>query len=92
MARAGQLLQLHRGQDEWNGTTISFDIAEKDGKTEINFTHHGLVSEYECYGACSEGWTHYITNSLRDLITAGTGQPNGKGKAQTNTEKALTGA
>src|SRR5688572_812381 len=34
---------------EWTDTTISFEIAEKDGKTQLRFTHHGLTSEYQCY-------------------------------------------
>src|SRR5512135_3213605 len=45
-------------------------------KTEIRFTHVGLVPQYECYNACSDGWSTYISGSLRDLITTGKGQPN----------------
>jgi hypothetical protein len=32
---------------------MSFEIAEKGGKTEIMVTHHGLVPEFECYDICS---------------------------------------
>ncbi|HEV2637914.1 MAG TPA: SRPBCC domain-containing protein [Actinocrinis sp.] len=60
---------------EWNGTELHFDISEKDGKTELQFTHVGLVPEFECYEACSGGWTFYIRESLRDLIATGKGQP-----------------
>lgn len=63
-------------KEEWNGTTISFEIAPKGDETEIRFVHHGLVPQFECYGACSKGWTHYITNSLQKLIVTGKGQPN----------------
>ncbi|HEY0447720.1 SRPBCC domain-containing protein [Actinophytocola sp.] len=62
---------------EWTGTTIEFDISEKDGETEVRFTHLGLVPEFECFDACSDGWTFYVNNSLRDLITTGEGQPSG---------------
>jgi hypothetical protein len=63
---------------EWTDTTISFEIAEKDGKTQLRFTHHGLTSEYQCYDICHESWTNYIKRSLYSLITTGKGQPNPK--------------
>jgi hypothetical protein len=74
---------------EWTGTKIIFEITEKDNKTEIRMTHQGLVPEYECYNICKDAWTNYIQNSLRSLITTGKGQPNGKGKPQTENEKKL---
>ena len=61
---------------EWNGTDIVFEIAKKNGQTELRFTHAGLVPALECYGDCSGGWVFYINESLRDLITAGKGRPN----------------
>ena len=73
---------------EWKGTDIVFEISRKGDKTEIRFTHMGLVPEYECYDACSEGWGFYINTSLRDLITTGKGQPN-VGQPMTETERAL---
>ncbi|PWB82932.1 MAG: ATPase [Methylocystaceae bacterium] len=75
---------------EWTGTGITFDIAAKGDKTELRFTHHGLVPEEECYAACSDGWGTYITKSLRDLIVTGKGNPN-VGAAVTETERALVG-
>ncbi|MGW4831399.1 SRPBCC family protein [Amycolatopsis japonica] len=65
-----------RDETEWVGTTITFEIEEKDGKTEARFTHHGLVPEYECFDVCHKAWTFYVGTSLRDLITTGEGQPN----------------
>ncbi|MGH3922530.1 MAG: SRPBCC family protein [Pseudonocardiaceae bacterium] len=67
---------------EWTGTTISFDISEKDGQTEIRFTHQGLVPEYECFDVCSTSWGFFINGSLRNLITTGEGQPNGRGRRE----------
>lgn len=67
-----------KDQSEWIGTKVSFEITEKDGKTQIRFTHIGLVPAHECYEICENAWTGYIQNSLRDLITTGTGQPNPK--------------
>ncbi|HTE27277.1 SRPBCC family protein [Flavitalea sp.] len=63
---------------EWTGTKIGFEISEKDGKTQLHFTHWGLVPEYECYNICFDAWTRYINSSLRSLITTGKGQPNAK--------------
>ena len=61
---------------EWNGTDIVFEITKKGGKTELRFTHVGLVPAFECYGDCSGAWGFYINDSLRSLITTGKGQPN----------------
>lgn len=74
---------------EWTGTDVVFEINEKGGKTELTFTHIGLVPKYACYEACSEGWTNYIYNNLQNLITTGKGDPN-VGKAQTKTEEKLS--
>lgn len=38
-----------RDETEWTGTTITFDISEKDGQTEVRFTHQGLVPADECF-------------------------------------------
>jgi hypothetical protein len=63
---------------EWKDTKIIFDISEKDGKTQLQFTHQGLVPEYECFDICQDGWNNYIRGSLRNLIVTGKGQPNPK--------------
>jgi hypothetical protein len=69
-------------KSEWKGTKMIFEVSKKGNKTEIRFTHLGLVPEYECYGACSNAWGSYINGSLRSLITAGKGQPNKKEKGE----------
>ena len=61
---------------EWIGTKIEFEISETDGKTQVHFTHRGLVPSYECYEICFDAWTGYINGSLRNLITSGKGEPN----------------
>ena len=45
---------------EWQGSTIAFDVSGENGKTNITFTHNGLVPELECYNNCSAGWTKYL--------------------------------
>lgn len=69
-----------KDKTEWNGTDIVFEITRKNGKTQLRFTHVGLVPAFECYGDCSEGWGFFINDSLRGLITTGKGQPNQKEK------------
>ena len=65
-----------KDKTEWTGTDVVFEIARKGGKTEVHFTHVGLVPAYECYDVCSDAWGSYIIGSLRDLITTGKGKPN----------------
>ena len=79
-----------KDKNEWKGNKIIFEITGKENKTQLQFTHEGLVPEYECYDICQGAWTTYIQKSLYSLITTGKGQPNGKDKAQTDDEKKLT--
>jgi hypothetical protein len=79
-----------KDKSEWTGTKMSFEISEKDNKTEIRFTHHGLVPEFECYDICNNAWTQYIQQSLKSLITTGKGQPNATGKPRTEDERKLS--
>lgn len=81
-----------KDKSEWTGTKICFEIAEKNNKTEIRFTHQGLVPGCECYGICSNAWNQYIGQSLRDLISTGKGRPNSKGNPGTADEKKLSAA
>jgi hypothetical protein len=71
-----------KDKTEWNGTDIVFDIAKKGDKTELRFTHVGLVPALECYEDCSDAWGSYITDSLRNLVMTGKGQPNKKEKGK----------
>jgi hypothetical protein len=65
-----------KDKSEWNGTEIVFQIARKDGRTELRMTHAGLVPGLECFSDCSGGWGFYFGKSLRRLITTGKGQPD----------------
>jgi hypothetical protein len=81
-----------KDKSEWKGTNIIFEITQKDNKTQLRFTHLGLVPDYECFEICRDAWTNYIQYSLRNLIVTGKGQPNGKGKPGTENEKELVSA
>lgn len=69
-------LSFIKDKTEWNGTEIIFEISKKEHKTEIRFSHRGLVPSSECYNACNDGWGFYINGSLKSLITNGNGQPD----------------
>ncbi len=71
-------LNFTKDKTEWMGTEIIFEVSKKGDKTEIRFTHLGLVPEYECFNACSNAWDFFINSSLRSLITTGKGAPNQK--------------
>ena len=74
-------------KSEWKDTKVIFEISKQNNKTQLRFTHLGLVPEYECYDICRDAWSNYIQSSLHSLITTGEGQPNGKGKPQTEAER-----
>jgi hypothetical protein len=49
-------LSFIKDQTERNGAKITFDISKKGDTTEIRFTHHGLVPQYECFNDYSDVW------------------------------------
>jgi hypothetical protein len=81
-----------KDQSEWKGTKIIFELSEKDNKTQVRFTHQGLVPEYECFDICKNAWSQYIQQSLYNLITTGKGQPNNSETPRTEQERKLQGA
>lgn len=69
-------LSFTKDKGEWKGTEIVFEIAKKGDKTEVHFTHLGLVPTYECYNNCSNAWGLLVNGNLRKLITTGKAQPS----------------
>lgn len=67
-----------KDETEWKDTNVIFELSEKGGKTTLKFTHQGLVPEYECFQICHDAWTHYIQDSLKDLIMTGKGKATPK--------------
>jgi uncharacterized protein YndB with AHSA1/START domain len=75
--RPGQrvLWQVIDGPAEWIGTTISFDIAERDGWTIVLFKHAGWKEPVEFMHHCSTKWAVFLL-SLKSLLETGKGAPH----------------
>jgi hypothetical protein len=69
-------LKFTEDTHEWDETQLSFEVSKKGEKTEVRFTHIGLIREHECFDKCTNAWAFYIHESLKPLITTGKGQPN----------------
>lgn len=66
-------LSSFENPSEWTGTKIIFEITELNKKTQLRFTHIGLVPAFRCYDDCSGAWEPLIRESLYSLITTGRG-------------------
>jgi len=63
---------LQKDKHEWANTKVIFEIKAKENKTEIHFTHEGLVPRLECYSRCAhDGWAVVIRDNLFKFITEG---------------------
>jgi uncharacterized protein YndB with AHSA1/START domain len=62
------------GPEEWNDTTISFDLGNVDGETILNFTHADWREPVEFMGHCSSKWGSYLL-SLKQSLEGGPGLP-----------------
>ncbi len=60
-------LSFASNPNEWTNTKIRFDLSKEGDKTLVIFTHDGLVPQFECYDACSGGWTGYLANLEKKL-------------------------
>lgn len=54
-------------KEEWTGTKLCFEMVRQETKTQVRFTHVGLIREMECYGSCSVAWRQYWEQFLSSL-------------------------
>ena len=65
-------LRFVKDETEWTNTVIRFDITPRGPKTELRFTHVGLVPDSQCFESCLTAWHHYVGTSLRNRVTSRT--------------------
>lgn len=60
--------------EEWIGTTISFDLEEKNGNTMLRFAHADWRAVTDMYASCNYDWALFM-KSLKSFCETGTGTP-----------------
>jgi len=63
------------GDKEWIGTEIRFELEEKNGITQLMFTHANRAAQTLFYANCNFHWGGYM-KSLKDYCEKGKGLPN----------------
>src|SRR4051812_42147159 len=63
-------LDYLQDKQEWNGTSITFDLVPHESGSEITFVHHGLVPDVECYDSCTSFWGTVVMPDLLRRISA----------------------
>lgn len=60
--------------EEWVGTTITFELEDKGGKTLLRFTHGGWKEISDTFAGCTYDWALFMV-SLKSLCETGAGTP-----------------
>jgi uncharacterized protein YndB with AHSA1/START domain len=61
--------------EEWIGTTITFNLEEKNGNTLLRFAHGDWKAITDTFAACSYDWALFL-KSLKSFCETGTGTPS----------------
>jgi uncharacterized protein YndB with AHSA1/START domain len=65
-----------RDREDWVGTKLRFEVQPLDDRrSQLTFTHAGLAP-LECFGVCSNLWSFFLGQSLREYLATGTGRPS----------------
>ena len=59
---------------DWEGTRVTFDLEQVDGKTLVRFGHLGWREANTFFGHCSMKWATFLL-SLKALVEDGQGRP-----------------
>jgi uncharacterized protein YndB with AHSA1/START domain len=62
------------GADEWVGTTLTFDLTQRDDETVVLFTHADWRDPVEFMAHCSARWAYFLL-SLKSYLESGKGTP-----------------
>ena len=62
------------GDDQWLGTTIKFELTQKENSTDVKFYHGNWKEQSELFGICNYHWGLYL-KSLKTYIEDGKGNP-----------------
>ena len=62
------------GDKEWIGTSIIFELEEKNGNTILRFTHGNWREETDFFASCNYNWGYYM-KSLANYCENGEGTP-----------------
>ena len=63
-----------RGPEEWIGTDVTFQLAQRGDYTVVLFGHRNWPEAKEFMAHCSMKWATFLL-SLRDLAETGNGRP-----------------
>ena len=62
------------GEEEWVGTTLSFDLNRNEDETVVLFSHADWRRPSEFMAHCSARWAYFLL-SLKSLLETGKGTP-----------------
>jgi uncharacterized protein YndB with AHSA1/START domain len=63
-----------KGDREWIGTKLSFEIEEKNNQTGLRFTHDLWKEETDFFASCNFQWGYYM-RSIKQYCETGKGIP-----------------
>jgi uncharacterized protein YndB with AHSA1/START domain len=63
-----------RGDQEWVGTKLAFDLSQKDNETAVIFSHAGWRDASDFMAHCSARWAYFLL-SMKSLLETGKGTP-----------------
>jgi hypothetical protein len=68
LATESKLNWIKENKEEWTGTKMIFEMVPVGEKTNLIFTHDGLIPQLECYGHCVHFWDRVINDWLYNFM------------------------